>query len=251
MRAGFDSEITIRNSPPLFTTEKIGRTEENANCFQYETVMMEIASLRAEVQKHSELIRSKPVDMDTENSSNGSEDRNMWNLNSVSVLMWRTCFWPSGQQWNHDKEQFEKHLSPFQVKSRSRSQIWIESSICPLLFTISPMLLVFVEICILSGIVDQGSSVKTHIYGDGFYQSPIWRYSGSAYLRVKFVPFLNSSGVRIGMTSDVDVFNHSMLKERPASEALQCLDNNYIMPFNRYQACVCCLDLKRRNTVAR
>ena len=228
-----------------------GISEDLAVFNKYEAIKSEIDRLRKEVERHSEILNSKSEAAETKTFPDPAKDKNIWNLNSISVVVWKTSFWPAGQQWNHDTGQFERHRSSSQRRMRSSSEYWIESRICPLLFTIFPLLFVFVEMCILAGIMDQGTNVKTHIYGDGFYQSPIWRYSGSAYLRVKFVPILNSSGIRIGMTSDVDVFNHSMLRDRPASEALQCLDNNYIMPFNRYQACVPCLVLKRRNIVTR
>jgi hypothetical protein len=106
---------------------------------------------------------------------------------------------------------------------------------------------------ILSGIMDQGSNVKTHIYGDGYYQSPAWRYSSAAYLRANFVPKLDSNGVQIGMTSTVDAFNHSLLKDRPADEAEQCLADDYLMPFSRYQARIVCIrcDARRRGRCLR
>ena len=37
------------------------------------------------------------------------------------------------------------------------------------------------------------------------------------------------------MTSNVDTFNHSMLRDRPESEAAKCLADDYLMPFNRYK----------------
>ena len=111
----------------------------------------------------------------------------------------------------------------------------MESILCPLLFTVFPLIIVFVETCILSGIIDQGFNQKSHIYGDGWYNSPSWRFSGKAYSRSAFVPALDSNGVKVGMTSAVDIFNHSMLHDRPESEATRCLDNDYLMPVNKYK----------------
>ena len=202
---------------------------------KYDTVRWEIERLRAEVAKHSELIRANSENADHTDLPDPSEDFAIWNLNTISVLMWKCSFWPTGRQWNHDREGFESRKSFCKMKIRSRSQRWMESSFYPLVFTLFPMVFVFAEMCILSGIIDQGSNVKSHIYGDGYYQSPTWRYSSAAYLRVNFVPLLSSNGSRIGMTSNVDTFNHSMLRDRPESEAAKCLNDDYLMPFNRYK----------------
>ena len=202
---------------------------------QYEVIMSEIDRLRAEIEKISETSQKEDDEVSSERPD-PAEDSAIWNLNSISVLTWKSLFWPTGKQWNHEKEQFEKHQSFSNTQIRSRSQHWLESNLCPLLFTLFPMLVVFIEMCILSGIMDQGSNVKTRIYGDGYYQSPAWRYSSAAYLRARFVPLLDSKGVQIGMTSSTDSFNHSMLKDRPSGEAEHCLDDAYLMSFNRYQA---------------
>ncbi len=219
------------------TSSPLPRPLENETAAsQYDYTLSELERLKAEVEKNSELIRSIAETADSSDRPDPSEDSEIWNLNSISVLMWKSMFWPTGKQWNHDKGQFERHKSFSKIQIRSRSQHWLESNACPLLFTLIPMALAFVEICILSGIMDQGSNVKTHIYGDGFYQSPTWRYSSAGYLRVNFVPLLDSNGVQIGMTSSIDVFNHSLLRDRPSSEAERCLDSNYLMPFSKYQA---------------
>jgi hypothetical protein len=201
---------------------------------QYALLKSELDRLRSQVDKHSEILESKAGSASIDESPDPEEEKSIWNLNSISVLMWKSWFWPKNKKWNHAEEQFENQDFVHHENFRSRSQICMESIACPLLFTIFPFVFVFVEMCILSGIMDQGSNQKSHIYGDGYYQSPSWRYSGKAYLRSSFVPVLDSNGVQIGMTSVVDAFNHSMLRDRPDSEATRCLDPDYFMPFNRY-----------------
>jgi hypothetical protein len=200
-----------------------------------ESLIFEIERLRAEVEQISETTRSRTESADSSDFPDPSEDSSVWNLNSICVLMWKSIFWPTGKQWSHDKEHFENHKSSSKIQIRSRSQYWVESNVCPLLFTCVPMALIFIEICILSGIMDQGTNVKTHIYGDGYYQSPVWRYSSTSYLRTRFVPQLDNNGSEIGITSSEDVFKKTMLQDRPEGEAKQCMADDYLMPFNRYQ----------------
>jgi hypothetical protein len=116
-----------------------------------DSVLLEVARLRAEVEKNSETNKSKAESSDSSDRPDPSEDSAIWNLNSMSVLMWKSIFWPTGKQWNHDTEQFENHKSFSKIQIRSRSQHWLESNVCPLLFTFVPMALVFIEICILAG----------------------------------------------------------------------------------------------------
>jgi hypothetical protein len=162
------------------------------------------------------------------------EDKGIWNLNAMSVATWKSSCWPKAQRWNYDSEHFEPQVTRH-LRVRSTAQLWIENHLCVFFFTVFPLVFVFLEMSILAGLMDQGTNLKTHIYGDGFYQSPIWRYSGSAYLRLTFVPVLDANGTKVGMTSNTNAFGHSLLRDRPASEALQCLDENYLMPFNAYQ----------------
>ena len=207
-------------------------------CSSFDQVKYLLERLRAQVDKHSEIIeRSKeePANEDDSDFPDPENEKGIWNVNSISVLMWKSWFWPKNQKWNHNDEQFEAKSFDHQDQFRSRAQHWMESILCPSLFTFFPLMLVFVEMCILAGIMDQGSNQKSHTYGDGFYQSPTWRFSGNAYLRAAFVPVLDSNGVQIGMTSTADAFNHSMLRDRPESEATRCLDIDYLMPFNKYK----------------
>ena len=198
-------------------------------------LISELERLRKQVDKHSEILEPKAETANEEEFPDPEDEKSIWNLNSVSVLMWKSWFWPRNQRWNHNEEQFEDHSFVHPESFRSRSQVLLESIVCPFFFTLFPLMLVFIEMCILAGIMDQGSNQKSHIYGDGFYQSPSWRFSGNAYLRSSFVPVLDSNGVQIGMSTSVDVFNHSMLHDRPESEAMKCLDMDYLMPFNKYK----------------
>jgi hypothetical protein len=222
----------LNNGTPLNISSAHVETDSD----RFARLTSELERLRSQVDKHSEILESKTELSETiDESPDPEEEKSIWNLNSISVLMWKSWFWPKNQTWNHDEEQFEKKQNfTHKEKFRSRSQKWMETMVCPLLFTIFPFTFVFIEMCILSGIMDQGSNQKSHIYGDGYYQSPTWRFSGEAYLRSSFVPVLDSNGVQIGMTSGVDAFNHSMLRDRPDSEATRCLDPDYFMPFNRY-----------------
>ena len=169
-----------------------------------------------------------------EEAMDPEEDKGIWNLNAMSVATWKSSCWPKGQKWNHEQEHFEPHVHR-NHRVRSKTQMWIENNCCVLFFTLFPLIFVFLEMSILAGMLDQGDNLKTHIYGDGWFESPTWRYSGSAYLRVKFVPLLGANGTKIGMTSFTSAFGHNMLRDRPASEALQCLASDYLMPFNAYQ----------------
>ena len=134
--------------------------------------------------------------------------------------------WPSANLWVHEDDSFAP-FSPRTLRVRSRIQRWIEKNACGVLFIAFPILWVMVEICVLAGVTDEGLNLKSHIYGDGYYQSPLWRFSSSAELRTRFVP--NGSG---NMTSRTVFSNYSMLRDRPSSEILKCLADDYLMPFN-------------------
>ena len=159
-----------------------------------------------------------------------ADDKTLWNLNAMSVAAWKSSCWPKGQAWNNRENRFEDQVIRNR-RVRSAAQMWIENNICLFFFTIFPMIFVFLEMSILAGMMDQGLNLKTHIYGDGFYQSYVWRYSSAAYLRNNFVP--NSTS--IGMVSNIDLFGHSILRDRPADEATRCLADDYLMPLNAYQ----------------
>jgi hypothetical protein len=199
---------------------------------EFALMKSEIERLRVQVEQHLNPIAAESAIIDE--FPDPANEKSIWNLNSISVLMWKSWLWPKNQRWNHDKELFEPKLTHEGI-FRSRSQKMMESIVCPLLFTVFPLIFVFFEMCILSGIIDQGFNQKSHIYGDGLYNSPSWRFSGQAYLRSAFVPVLDSNGVQIGMTSAVDTFNHSMLHDRPEGEATRCLDDDYLMPVNKYK----------------
>jgi hypothetical protein len=174
-----------------------------------------------ESEEHEEL--ADPVD-----------DKTIWNLNAMSVAAWKSSCWPKGKSWNNRLERFEEQVLR-NGRVRSAAQMWIETNVCFFFFTIFPLVFVFLEMSILAGMMDQGLNLKTHIYGDGFYQSYSWRYSGAAYLRSDFVPVTASNGTDMGMSSNVDAFDHSLLRDRPADEAMRCLADDYLMPLNAYQ----------------
>ena len=148
---------------------------------------------------------------------------------SRSVATLKSMHWPSANIWMHEENSFAP-FSPHTLRVRSRTQCWIEKHVCGALFIAFPILWAMVEICVLAGVTDEGLNMKTHIYGDGVYQSPIWRYSSEAELRTRFVS--NGSG---NMTSRTVFSNYSMLRDRPSSEIAQCLANDYVMPFNALQ----------------
>jgi hypothetical protein len=201
-----------------------------------ESIQSELKQIKTELKQHSELLRSSHGSCDLPDPSSDSA---MWNTNAHCVLMWSTLFWPVGRRWSPAAGRFEPLPPRPALHSRSRTQRWVERHLCPLPFLLFAPAFLFIEMCILSAVVDQGFNLKSHIYGDGLYQSPTWRYSGNAYLRVRFVPAGGGGGGggrASGVTSATDVFNRSMLRDRPADEAEACLAEDYLMPFARYQA---------------
>ena len=191
--------------------------------------------VQAEIEARTEKLLATTqsmVEANEDDTWDPEGDVNIWNLNAMSVATWKSSCWPKGLKWNHDSGKFD---SPPARQKRSDSQHWIETNICTLFFTLFPLIFAFLEMSILAAMMDQGSNLKTHIYGDGLYQSPLWRYSNAAHLRSRFVPLLDANGTRVGMTSSVDAFGHSMLKDRPADEAGRCLADDYLMPFAAYK----------------
>jgi hypothetical protein len=154
---------------------------------RFEIMKLEIEKLRSEFQNQSATTRSLSTDSESNDDLDPSEESTIWNTNSLCILMWSAIFWPAGRTWNHDTEQFGDRTPRREGPLRSRSQRWIERHVCPLLFMALAPSFLFIEMCILSGVMDQGFNLKSHIYGDSYYQSPTWRYSGAAHLRVKFV----------------------------------------------------------------
>ena len=61
-----------------------------------------------------------------------------------------------------------------------------------------------------------GNNTNGHIFGDWTYQSPTWRLSKDSELRAD------------------DLNDQGLLSERPRSEIVNCLTDDYIMPFNVY-----------------
>jgi hypothetical protein len=235
-RSGTNSSDLSQNQTSMacITSENVAEIEKY-HSDRIALLFTELERLQIRVDRHSEIIEPKAEPANEDDLPDPENEKSMWNLNSISVLMWKSWFWPKNQRWNHDKEQFEDLPFVHHETFRSYSQILVESIVGPFLFTFVPLVLVFIEMCILAGVMDQGSNQKSHIYGDGYYQSLPWRFSGEAYLRASFVPVLDSNGVQIGMTSGVDSTNHSMLRDRPESEATKCLEMDYLMPFSKYK----------------
>jgi hypothetical protein len=63
-----------------------------------------------------------------------------------------------------------------------------------------------------------GNNTKSHIFGDWWYQSPTWRYSKLADQRAD------------------NFTDQGLLVDRPLSEINNCLTDDYLMPFNQYNA---------------
>ena len=74
-------------------------------------------------------------------------------------------------------------------------------------------------------VYDEGLNMKTHISGDGYYQSWTWRFSGGAHLRTNWVPDLDPvTGEKLGLTSET-VGSRNMLKFRDKTEIELCQED--------------------------
>jgi hypothetical protein len=83
--------------------------------------------------------------------------------------------------------------------------------------------------------MDEGYNTKTHIFGDGYYQSWMWRYASTSEGRVKWVPVLDTNGAQIGLTSGV-VGTRSLMNERPLHEIERCQEDELHMRIMKYES---------------
>ncbi len=151
----------------------------------------------------------------------------VWNINAMSLLCWKGWDWPHNQKWNSSTHRFEK------INANSGSQeshvfhYLTETYILRYFLCYFPIVLVFFEVVTLVGMTDQGSTLKRMIYGDGYYQSSLWRYSRTSASRDSFRPLLSANGTQVGFTANI-------LKNRPPNEAKRCLDEVLVMPINNF-----------------
>jgi hypothetical protein len=161
----------------------------------------------------------------------GPEDNPLvWNINAMSLLCWKGWDWPHNQRWNDETLRFEKldqNSDRGTVESRG-FQYLAETYLLRYFLCYFPLLLAFFELVTLVGMTDQGSTLKRMIYGDGYYQSSLWRYSRTSASRDSFKQLLSANGTKLGFTANI-------LKHRPSSEAERCLDEAQVMPINAFQ----------------
>ena len=158
--SGQHAEVTEIPSTPDENRCDNTNSRHDKHSDKFESMRSEIERIKMEVDKHADLIRSKSIDTDSNECIDPSENNSIWNTNALCILMWTSSFWPSGRSWNHDEEKFENSPTFSNHKLRSRSQRWIENRICPILFMFFAPAFIFVEMCILSGIIDQGVNLK-------------------------------------------------------------------------------------------
>jgi hypothetical protein len=149
----------------------------------------------------------------------------LWNINAMSVICWKSWDWPRSKFWNDETKRFEKRQKVRPVYSSI--QFFIENHLLRYLLCYFPLVLVFFEVNTLVGMTDQGSTIKRMIYGDGVFQSYLWRYSRASQGRDAFRPLLAPNGTHLGMTARI-------LSKRPAEEADRCLADDALMPINAY-----------------
>jgi hypothetical protein len=129
----------------------------------------------------------------------------VWNLNAMSVAVWKSTCWPIGQRWNHHAEKFEPHHTR-NPRRRSRASFAVETVLWGFWLTAFPLMYLFLTVAMLAGVLDEGLNMRAHIYGDWMYQSPIWRYSSEADLKMRWVPKfdeLTNASINTQLPADV------------------------------------------------
>jgi hypothetical protein len=146
----------------------------------------------------------------------------VWNINAMSVLCWKGWTWPD-YDTGHQKMLFKNCNSNRTLTYKIEAQkFMIRFFLCCF-----PLMLSFLEATILVGITDQGSTIKRMIYGDGYFQSPLWRYSRTSSSRDSFKSVFGTNGTIVGFTANI-------LKSRPASEASRCMASEDLMATNAF-----------------
>ena len=83
------------------------------------------------------------------------------------VAFLKSTYWPQAQYWNSSKKKFE----PIKINRKSLTVRRVEDVLWGFFLTFFPFFYIFLEINMLSGVLDEGYNTKTHITGDGYYQS--------------------------------------------------------------------------------
>ena len=162
-----------------------------------------------------------------ENSERGPETNPLvWNINSMSLLCWKGWDWPHNQRWDNERKKFERINETKGSEGKRGFQYLTETYILRYFLCYFPIVLTFFEVNTLAGMTDQGSTLKRMIYGDGYYQSALWRFSRSAASRDTFKSIVSSNGTKLGLTAGI-------LTNRPSSEASRCMDE-YLMSTNSF-----------------
>jgi hypothetical protein len=140
------------------------------------------------------------------------------NLNALAVVCMK------GFDWNDSRQPKRKILQGSILESASRILArLIDPHGLRILLIFFALLLSFVMVIILAGLEDQFAAIKALIYGDGYYYSYTWRYTGTSSSRDTFQPVRSSNGTLIGYTAGF------LGPARPAEEVQLC--DSILLPF--------------------
>ena len=164
-----------------------------------------------------------------------SEYPELWNINTLCVGFWKSLHWPVGPTGNMSERKFVETSGCEDERERKNLRIIrpLEIVLWTALLGLFPILYNFLLMITISGVYDEGLNLKTHIRGDGYYESWSWRFSGDAKLRTQWVPEYDKVGGKLGLTSET-VGTRNMLQFRDAAEIVSCQEDELYKRINNY-----------------
>ena len=138
-----------------------------------EIVEMKLKELRSKEKRLFErnaLLEESEIKRCEEEEEECEADPLLWNMNAMAMLCWKGWDWPHNQRWNEDNKQFEKIIALKETKSKRGFHEKAETQVLKIFMRYIPIILAFLELTLLAGITDEGSTLKRMIYGDGYFQ---------------------------------------------------------------------------------
>ncbi len=197
-------------------------------------VQSKLSDIRSEKQQFSASIYSSG-EGEQDEELDPSDYPELWNINTISVGFWKSVHWPVGQKWNSSRRQFVAQSSEkLKIAEQRKYQRFGKFFLWTFLLGIFPICYNILLMTTITGVYDEGLNMKTHISGDGYYQSWTWRFSGGAHLRTKWVPDLDPvTGEKLGLTSET-VGSRNMLKFRDKTEIEHCQEDKLFRRMANY-----------------
>jgi hypothetical protein len=221
-------------SPDLTTLEVLGHNgDSNLKDLIGKLVQSKLSEIRSEKQFS---VSSSCLGEDEQDQViDPSDFPELWNINTISVGFWKSVHWPTDHTWNTSRRQFIAQSSEkMKIAEKGKYIRFAKCLSWAFLLGIFPICYNILLMTTITGVYDEGLNMKTHIYGDGYYQSWIWRFSGGANLRTSWVPDLDpATGEKLGLTSET-VGGRNMLKFRDKTEVENCQEDELFRRLANY-----------------